>query len=190
MKQNLLLIEDVDSLGRSGDVVSVKPGYARNFLLPQKKAVIAQKHTLRMQERLKEERAKKAAVDKQESEELAKILEGRTVTIEVKIDPEGHLYGSVSAADVAAIFEKDGIVLEKKFVQLPRPIKELGTFPITLKLKEGVPANITLIVMGEGGVMAKKKEEKAAIAEVAEEKAEKASEMKEMEEQAEEAKEE
>ena len=71
MGNQLLLLEDVDDLGRSGDVVSVKPGFARNFLLPQKKAVVADKNTLRMQARLKEEREKRAAVDKKDSEILA-----------------------------------------------------------------------------------------------------------------------
>ncbi|HSX11933.1 MAG TPA: 50S ribosomal protein L9, partial [Rhabdochlamydiaceae bacterium] len=87
MKNQLLLVEDVDDLGRSGDVVSVKPGFARNFLIPQKKAVVATKGTLRMQERLKEERAQKAIVDKKEAEEFAARIEGMVLTTTVKVDP-------------------------------------------------------------------------------------------------------
>jgi large subunit ribosomal protein L9 len=156
MKQQLLLIKDVDSLGRSGDVVSVKPGFARNFLLPQKKAVIAQKHTLRMQEKLKEERAKQAAVDKKDAEEMAKRVDGKQLTIEVKVDPEANMYGSVAAAEIVALFEKEGIAIERKFVQLPRPIRELGDYTVALKLKEGVPASFQLKVLGEGGIEKKK----------------------------------
>ena len=76
MRNQLLLLEDVDDLGRSGDIVSVKPGFARNFLVPQKKAVVADKFTLRMQAKLKEERSKRAELDRNESEELAKKIEG------------------------------------------------------------------------------------------------------------------
>ena len=68
MKQSLLLLKDVDGLGRSGEVVSAKPGFVRNFLLPQKHAVIADKHTLKMQARLQEERARHAEVDRKEAE--------------------------------------------------------------------------------------------------------------------------
>lgn len=150
----LLLIEDVDDLGRSGDLVSVKPGYARNYLVPQLKAVIADKHTLRMQAKLKEERAKRAEVDKKEAETVAGRINGMVLTIEVKVDPEGHMYGSVSAQDISKLFEKEGIQLERRDVVLPQPIKELGVHHINLKLKEGVPAAITLKVQTEEGLIA------------------------------------
>ena len=82
MANQFLLIEDVDALGRSGDVVKAKPGYARNFLLPQKKAVIADKHTLRMQAKLKEEREKQAVLDRGEAEKLAERINGMSLTID------------------------------------------------------------------------------------------------------------
>ncbi|HSW86863.1 MAG TPA: 50S ribosomal protein L9 [Rhabdochlamydiaceae bacterium] len=152
MKNQLLLIEDVDDLGRSGDVVSVKPGYARNFLLPQKKAVVVDKHTLRMQTKLKEERAKKASVDKKDAEELSEKINGTTLVIEVKVDPEGHMYGSVSAIDIARLFGEQGVQLEKRNVVLAQPIKSLGSYDLSLKLKEGVPATFVLKVVAEGKV--------------------------------------
>lgn len=152
MGNQLLLIEDVEDLGRSGDVVSVKPGYARNFLIPQKKAVVADKFTLRMQVRLKEERSKQAEADKQEAGELAQRIDGLVFTIEVKVDPDGHMYGSVAALDIVHLFEKEGIKLEKRNVPLLQPIKQLGVYPITMKLKEGVPAQITLRVMSEAQI--------------------------------------
>src|SRR6185436_6043291 len=114
MKQQLLLLEDVEALGRKGEVVSAKPGYIRNFLLPQGFAVIASTNTLRKQERLRKEREKQAIVDRKESEELAAKLEGITVETKVKVDPEGHMYGSVSAADIAKLFQSQGFPLEKK----------------------------------------------------------------------------
>ncbi len=158
MRNQLLLIDDVEDLGRSGDLVSVKPGFARNFLLPQKKAVVADKFTLRMQAKLKDERAKRAAVDREEAEEMSKKIDGMVLKIEVKVDPDGHMYGSVAAADIVRLFDQQGIVLERRNVVLIHPIKTLGIHPIQLKLKEGVPAQITLKVMSEGQV----EEEEAA----------------------------
>ncbi len=146
MANQLLLIEDVDNLGRSGDIVKVKPGYARNFLVPQKKAVVADKRTLRMQVKLQEERFKRAAVDKKEAEEQATRIQGMVLSIEVKVDAEGHMYGSVAPADIIQLFEKEGIKLEKRHVILPQPIKELGVYNLSLRLKEGVMATFSLKV--------------------------------------------
>ncbi len=149
MNYQLLLVEDVDDLGRSGEVVKVKPGYARNFLLPQKVAVIADKNTLRMQARLQEERAQRAKVDRKEAEELALSINGKELSILVKVDPDGHMYGSVAAPDIVQLFVKEGISLEKRHVILPQPIKALGEFTINLRLKEGVPATFKLSVQSE-----------------------------------------
>lgn len=150
MATKLLLIEDVDALGRSGEVVSVKPGYARNFLLPQGLAVVADKHALRQQEKLKEERKKRAAADKQESEGIASQLEGITLTIFVKVDHEGHMYGSVTAHEIIHLLqEQKNIVLEKKNIQIKHPIKTTGTHSVPVKLKEGVTATFNLVVSAE-----------------------------------------
>lgn len=153
MGNQLLLLEDVDNLGRSGDLVSVKPGYSRNFLVPQKKAVVADKFTLRMQARLKEERAKLAEVERGEAEALSRKLEGMVLGIEVKIDPDGHMYGSVASTDIVNLFEAEGVKIEKRHVLLPHPIKDLGVHLIRLKLKEGIPAQVTLHVIPEGCVI-------------------------------------
>lgn len=150
MGNQLLLIEDVDDLGRSGDVVSVKPGYARNFLVPQKKAVVADKFTLRLQARLKEERAKRAEIDKKDAEFLAERISGTVLEITVKVDPEGHMYGSVTTTDIARLFqENQGIIIEKRNVLLAHPIKAIGDHTINLRLKEGVPASFTLTVKSD-----------------------------------------
>lgn len=149
MQNQLLLLQDVDDLGRSGDVVSVKPGYARNFLLPQKKAVVVDKFALRMRARLVEERKKQAEVDFAEAEALVAQISSLSIGIEVKVDPEGKLYGSVAAADVVKILEKEGIQLEKKNILLTHPIKELGNHTIKLKLKEDVTASFVLAVRSD-----------------------------------------
>ncbi len=148
----LLLLEDVEALGRSGEIVNVKPGYARNFLLPQGLAVIANKNALRMQERLKEERQKRAIADKQESDAIAAKIEGVSLVKVVKVDHEGHMYGSVTVADIVHLIqEHTQVELEKKAIQLKHAIKTTGIHAVVVKLKEGVSANFNLKVMSEEG---------------------------------------
>lgn len=150
MPIKLLLINDVDDLGRSGDVVTVKPGYARNFLLPGKFAVPADKQTLRMQAKLQEERRKKAIEDRKDAEKLATKFEGLTVSTVVKVDHEGHMYGSVTALDICHLLkEQASIDVEKRSVQLKHPIKEVGDYTIAIKLKEGVLTQVQLKVIPE-----------------------------------------
>lgn len=150
MKNQLLLLEDVDGVGRSGDIVSVKPGFARNCLIPQKKAVVAEKHLVRLQERLKEDRAKKAVTDKADAMALAKNLEGQSLKVTMKFDAEGHMYGSVTAHEIVALFKDQlNVDLEKRNVLLHKGIKSSGVHEIELKLKEGVPAKILLEIVPE-----------------------------------------
>lgn len=172
MKQQLLLIEDVDSLGRKGDIVTAKPGYVRNFLLPRGLAVIASPNTLRKQESLRAEREKQAIIDRQESEALAKQLEGVNLEIKVKVDPEGHMYGSVAAADISNLFQEKGFPVEKKYIQLTRPIKETGVHKISLKLKEGISVVSQLHIIPEGMIMTGKEAVTAPIPGTEEEKSE------------------
>lgn len=154
MKQQLLLLQDVDSLGKKGEIVTARPGYVRNFLLPQNLAVVASPNTLKKQERLKSERAKQAEVDTREAQILAKQIETAVLEIRVKVDPEGHMYGSVSALDIAKLFQDQGLAVERKYIQVTRPIKETGSHKISLKLKEGIPVVCTLSIIPEGVSMA------------------------------------
>lgn len=154
MKQQLLLLQDVESLGKKGEIVSAKPGYVRNFLLPQGFAIIASPHTLRKQERLRAERAKQAVIDRKESEELAAQVEAISLEIRVKVDPEGHMYGSVSAADIAQLFQEKGLPIDKKSVLVSKPIKVTGAHKISLRLKEGISASCQLAIIPEGIVSA------------------------------------
>lgn len=150
MAAKLLLIEDVEDLGRSGEIVSVKPGFARNFLLPRGFAVIADKGTLRMQARLQKEREERAAVDKAEALKSAEELSGITLSTIVKVDHEGHMYGSVTAHDIVELLQSQAnIAIEKRAITLKHPIKEVGVHTIHVKLKEGVTSTLTLKVMSE-----------------------------------------
>ena len=150
MAAQLLLLEDVDSLGRKGDLVNVKPGFARNFLIPQGFAVTANKQTLRLKAKLEEERRLKAIEDKKESQGLAAKIEGITLVKVVKVDHEGHMYGSVSPHDVLQMIQDHARVeLDRRSVGLKQPIKTTGVHTITLKLKEGVAASFNIKVLSE-----------------------------------------
>lgn len=158
MQNQLLLLEDVESLGRCGEIVAVKPGFARNCLIPQKKAIVADKRALRMRAQLVEKREAQAKIDFAESEKLVERVAALDLSIEVKVDPEGQLYGSVTAADIVKLFEKENVILEKKNVILTHPIKTLGTHTIALKLKEGVTSSFILNVNSDQPIMAPKVE--------------------------------
>jgi len=151
MATKLLLTEDVEALGRKGDVVTVKPGFARNFLLPEGKALVADKNSLRRQEALRIEREKQGAVDKKESEAQALKLKEVSISFNVKVDPQGHMYGSVSAMDLHAKLEKEhGIVLGKRDIQLKHALKTVGSHKINVKLKEDVATILNVEIVGEG----------------------------------------
>ncbi|MDN3506891.1 MAG: 50S ribosomal protein L9 [Simkaniaceae bacterium] len=150
MKNQILLLDDVYGLGRKGEIVSAKPGYIRNFLIPSKKGVAAEKHLVRLQEKLKKERAEQSVSDKKEAEGLAKELIGKTLSAVVKIDAGGHMYGSIGAQEVVNLLKEQlNVALEKRSVVLPKGIKKLGSYEVELKLKENVPATIALEIKAE-----------------------------------------
>lgn len=146
----LLLLDDVEKLGRKGDIVAVRRGYGRNYLLPQGKGVVADAHTLTMRARLQEERKKQAEVDRKGSEALASRVDGLVITTQVKVDPEGKMYGSVSIADILELLTREGIEIERRAIQLSHPIKEVGLSRIELLLKEGVRCFFDLKILPEG----------------------------------------
>ncbi len=162
MNYQLLLLENIRNLGCKGDIVFAKPGFARNYLLPQRMAVIATKSTLKLQDKLNKEREKEAAVDKQESLKIKDMIQEKTLSLVVKVDPDsGRMYSAVSMDDILGLLKTQSITLDKKSVILPYTIKSLGTHNIILKLKEAVEAFFRLEVK-PNVVVKKKVEEKAS----------------------------
>ena len=150
MASKLLLIEDVEDLGRSGEIVNVRPGFARNFLLPRGLAVVADRGALRMQARLQEQRNLQAIEDKKEAEAMAAKFTDVTITTIVKVDHDGHMYGSVTAQDIVHLVqEQAGFALEKRTLQLKHPFKEIGVHKVNVKLKEGITSSFTLKIISE-----------------------------------------
>ena len=150
MVAKVLLIEDIENFGKKGEIACVKPGFARNYLIPQKKALYADAYTLRLQARLQAERAKQSAVEKKESQVQAKTMETKSYSVKVKVDTQGHMYGSVSAVDLMRLLQEDGFdSIHKKQLVLSHPIKKLGVYNIPVKLKEGVMSSFQLKVLSE-----------------------------------------
>jgi large subunit ribosomal protein L9 len=154
-KYHVLLLGDVVNYGRKGDLVHVAPGFARNFLLPQKKALLATRVTIKMREKLQEERKLQASVDRKESERLAKELEGKSFETTVKVDSEGHLYGSVTTTDIRELLLQGGFEIHKKCISLAHAIKQIGSYQVTLRLPEGVEAIVALLVKPDREIVKK-----------------------------------
>lgn len=145
----VILKEDVERLGRSGDKVKVKEGYARNFLFPRKLALPATEGNLRA---IEEEKRRKLAVHKKgldEARELAEILAKASCTVTVKAGDADKLYGSVSAQDIASALELEGIKLDKKKIELQEHINQLGVYYVQVKLHPEVQAQLKVWVVKE-----------------------------------------
>jgi large subunit ribosomal protein L9 len=149
MAIEVLLLQDINELKRAGEVHKVAPGYARNFLIPKKFAIIADKNTIRKQQRLSEERAKRAADDLSNARNLASQVESLVLTSVVKVDPNGHMYGSVTITDIHKLFELAGLTIEKRWIHLPHALKETGVHALALRLNEGVTAPYSVHIMTE-----------------------------------------
>jgi large subunit ribosomal protein L9 len=146
----VILLEKVTNLGDLGDVVKVKDGFARNFLIPQGKAKRATEANLKAFE------ARRTELEKAQAEQLAKArergakLEGLTLQIVQKAGPDGHLFGSVTNFDIVELLEKQGHEVERSQVRMPvGPLKQVGEFPIQLQLHTDVIVTVTVAVLGE-----------------------------------------
>lgn len=157
MKYHVLLLEDVVNYGRKGDLVHVAPGFARNFLLPQEKALLASRATISMRERLQKERKEQSLVDRKNSEALAVKLKDQVFETVVKVDPDGHMYGSVTVVDIVDILGAKGFEITKRSVALHHPIRQIGTHHVALKLPEGVEVAVGLEVKPDREIKKKAK---------------------------------
>ena len=143
----LLLIQSVDHLGKQGDVVEVRPGYAKNFLIPQGLATLASDHHKRMVEK---HRAKLIAIEKARLADLhllADALAKQSLTIDANANDEGHLYGSVGAAEIVAALKQADFVIKPDQVRLEGPLKELGLYTVKIYLHQDVQADLKVWVV-------------------------------------------
>ena len=145
----VILKETIDSLGIIGSEVTVADGYARNFLLPQKKAVPATPQNRRMLEQEKAKFEIQIAKERTVAEEMAQKLEGVVCKIEAKVSDEDRLYGSVSVRDILDALAAQDISVEKRMVLLTEPIKALGSYKIPIRVYKEVEPEITIEVVPE-----------------------------------------
>jgi len=145
----VILRETIDSLGTVGDEVSVADGYARNYLVPQKKAVSATPGNRRLVEQQKKKLEVRAIQDKGMAEALAEKIQGAVCTISAKVSEEDRLYGSVTTRDVTDQLLAQGLEVEKRMIMLSEPIKTLGSYIVPVQLHPDVKPEITVKVVAE-----------------------------------------
>lgn len=149
----VLLREDVDNLGGRGEIVKVKAGYARNFLLPQGLATIATKGNIKQIEGERAALLKKAAAERSTAEAQADQMKDLAFTFERKAGESGALFGSVTSMDIAEALKAKGYEIDRKKIVLKDAIKELGTFSVGVKLHREVVLKLPVTVAPEGGVL-------------------------------------
>jgi large subunit ribosomal protein L9 len=149
MAREVILLADVEGLGVEGEIVRVAEGYARNYLVPRSKAAAVTPATKRLVEKKKQERIAREAADREAAQAQAGELAKASVTLTVKTGENGKLFGSVTAADVLAELEKQGIRLDKKQLELAAPIRELGVFDVRVTLQKDVEATLKVWVVEE-----------------------------------------
>ncbi|MDE6662978.1 MAG: 50S ribosomal protein L9 [Lachnospiraceae bacterium] len=146
----IILLQDVKSLGKQGEIVDVSDGYARNFILPKKVGVEANSKNMNDLKLQKANEEKKAQELLEAAKELAKVLETKEVVVKMKSGEGGKTFGSISSKEIAAEAKKQcDLELDKKKIQLPEPIKALGAYEVTVKLHPKVNAKLKVKVIEE-----------------------------------------
>ena len=142
----VILIQDVDNLGKIGDSVNVKTGYARNFLIPNKLALFASNQNMKSIESMLKQQELKNAKERSNLESLSKVLDKVTLKFELKAGEEGKLFGSVTSQMISDELAKQDLNIDKKEIVLDEPIKELGKHKVSIDLGENLSASIQIKV--------------------------------------------
>jgi large subunit ribosomal protein L9 len=146
---NVILTEDIQSLGRIGEVVKVAPGYARNYLLPKGLALTATGKNVQELDHRKRVLAQKREKVRQQRLSVAEKLNQLRITVQRKVVEEDKLYGSVNVAEIARMIAEQGFEIDRKDIKLAQPIKELGTFPVPVRIDADITAEVTFVVEKE-----------------------------------------
>ena len=146
----VVFLEEVPNVAGSGQIKEVADGYARNYLLPRKLAVLARPEMIEAVEAQLKKKALVQARTEAEMRELAKLLEGKEIVLKAKAGAEGRLYGSITSADIAEELGRSaGIVIDKRKIELEEPIKQVGSYEVAVKLIKDVVPMIKLMVVEE-----------------------------------------
>ncbi len=145
----LILKEDVPKLGSKGDVVKVAEGFGRNYLLPQKLAILANKGNKAVIEQMKAAGVRRSAKEKAQAEELAKQFDGLSVSFARKSGKNDQLFGSVTSGDLAEALAKKGHDVDRRKIQVHEPLKTLGEFMVPIKLHKDVTVHLKVVIEKE-----------------------------------------
>ncbi len=145
----VILRKDVDTLGKTGDVITVKDGYARNYLIPRNIAYVATDSSVKTLEEEKKQQARRLEKEKKSSEVLAAELEKISVTIKMKVGEEDKLFGSVTSQMIADALKEKNVTLDKRQIELEEPLKTLGIFDVNVKLAGGVAGKLKVWIVRE-----------------------------------------
>jgi large subunit ribosomal protein L9 len=146
----VILLEDIENLGKKGEVKDVADGYARNFLIPRELVVLATPKALKKLAEEKEIAEQKAEQELKAVEEMVSQIDGLEIEISEKVDEEtGKLYGSINEQKISQIFKERGFDIKKKQIKIPQPIKEIGEHQVFLNFDHGLEAEIKLIIADE-----------------------------------------
>ena len=156
---DILLLEAIKGLGSEGDTVSVRAGYARNFLFPRKLAIPVNQGNRKQIESLKIAKEKRIAEELEASKSLAEKIGQVSISIAVKTGDNGKMFGSVTSTDILARLEEEGIHLEKKQLNVAQPIKDLGSHKIQVKLNSEIEATFNLEIVSENPIIAESEAE-------------------------------
>jgi large subunit ribosomal protein L9 len=145
----IILKETIETLGQEGEIVKVKPGFARNFLIPKQKAVMVDKTSLARLEKEKQAIATRLTEQKKQADGMAAILEGKVIAIEKRVGDENRLFGSVTNNDIVTALQLTGITVDKKSIIMPDTIKAIGEYKVAIKTGYQTTANILVQVVPE-----------------------------------------
>ncbi|HWY43620.1 MAG TPA: 50S ribosomal protein L9 [Candidatus Sulfotelmatobacter sp.] len=145
----IILQEDIDKLGHRGDVVTVKPGYARNYLLPRSLAIEATAGNMKALERIRTSLAKKTATELEAAKKQADLFSGVSVSFKRKTGENDQMFGSVTTADISEALAAQGFKVDKRQVQLADPIKTIGEHDVTIRVFRDVTAHVKAVVEKE-----------------------------------------
>ncbi len=145
----VILLKDIESLGSAGEVVEVKNGYGRNFLIPRNEALIASAANMAQFESRRKQQETLAERDRRAAEALAKKLEAESLTAQVKVGEEDRLFGSVTAQHIAELLDEKGYDIDRRAIHLEDPIRELGVYNVEVRLHPEVATAVKLWVVKE-----------------------------------------
>jgi len=145
----VILKEDIPNLGKAGQIINVKDGYARNFLFPKGLALLADEKNMKLLEYQKKKIEEEAKKKRQDAQSIAERLSQVSLTISAKAGEDQKLFGSITSKDIATALEKEGFAIDKKQINISEPIKRIGEYEVEVKLHENILAKVKVTIIPE-----------------------------------------